>query len=75
MKKFTWKSCFIDRPFRAVQAVTALSGRSTFAMPNMKCQLADLVNLTQLSEIALAKDWERTEEEQAWSHLAQLPSL
>lgn len=32
-------------------------------------------NLALLSEQALAKDWLRPEEEQAWSHLAQLPSL
>lgn len=35
----------------------------------------ELANLAELSEIALAKDWERSEEESAWSHLAQLPSL
>lgn len=33
------------------------------------------VNLALLSEPALARDWERPEEEQAWSHLVQLPSL
>jgi hypothetical protein len=35
----------------------------------------DFVNLALLSESALAKDWERAEEDEAWSHLAQLPSL
>ena len=35
----------------------------------------DLANLAELSEVALAKDWERPEEEKAWLHLAQLPSL
>jgi len=35
----------------------------------------DLWNLAELSEVALAKDWERPEEEKAWLHLAQLPSL
>jgi hypothetical protein len=35
----------------------------------------EVVNLALLSESALARDWERPEEEEAWSHLAQLPSL
>jgi predicted DNA-binding antitoxin AbrB/MazE fold protein len=35
----------------------------------------ETVNLALLSELALARDWERPEEEEAWSHLAQLPSL
>lgn len=33
------------------------------------------VNLAEMSEVALAKDWDRPEEDEAWSHLAQLPSL
>jgi predicted DNA-binding antitoxin AbrB/MazE fold protein len=35
----------------------------------------ETANLALLSELALARDWERPEEEAAWSHLAQLPSL
>ena len=35
----------------------------------------DAFNLALLSEAALAKDWLRPEEDEAWSHLAQLPSL
>ncbi len=35
----------------------------------------DQINLALLSEVALARDWERPEEDEAWSHLAQLPSL
>jgi hypothetical protein len=35
----------------------------------------DAVNLALLSESALAGDWDRPEEDEAWSHLAQLPSL
>ncbi len=35
----------------------------------------ELTNLALLSESALARDWERPEEDAAWSHLAQLPSL
>ena len=35
----------------------------------------DAVNLALLSESALARDWDRPEENEAWSHLAQLPSL
>ena len=35
----------------------------------------DAVNLALLSESALARDWDRPEEDKAWSHLAQLPSL
>ena len=35
----------------------------------------DTFNLTLLSEQSLAKDWLRPEEEDAWSRLAQLPSL
>jgi hypothetical protein len=33
------------------------------------------VNLALMSEDALAKDWERPEEDEAWLHLDQLPSL
>ena len=35
----------------------------------------EMVNLALLSESALARDWNRLEEDEAWSHLAQLPSL
>ncbi|MBS1249312.1 MAG: hypothetical protein MAG431_00888 [Chloroflexi bacterium] len=35
----------------------------------------DEINNALLSEPALARDWERPEEDEAWSHLAQLPSL
>jgi hypothetical protein len=35
----------------------------------------DYANLALLSEPALAQDWDRPEEDEAWSHLAQLPSL
>ncbi len=35
----------------------------------------DFFNLALLSEAVLAKDWLRPEEDEAWSHLAQLPSL
>ncbi len=35
----------------------------------------DAFNLALLSEAALAVDWLRPEEDEAWSHLAQLPSL
>jgi hypothetical protein len=35
----------------------------------------DVTNLALLSEPALAKDWDRSEEDEAWSSLAQLPSL
>lgn len=33
------------------------------------------VNLALLSEEALAKEWSQAEEDEAWSHLSQLPSL
>ena len=32
-------------------------------------------NLALLSEATLATDWLQPEEDEAWSHLAQLPSL
>ena len=35
----------------------------------------EIYNLALLSEDALARDWARPEEDEAWSHLAQLPSL
>ena len=35
----------------------------------------DAANLALLSEAALATDWLRPEEDEAWSQLAQLPSL
>jgi hypothetical protein len=37
--------------------------------------LDEAANLALLSESVLARDWERPEEDEAWSHLAQLPSL
>ena len=35
----------------------------------------EVTNLALFSEPALARDWDRPEEDEAWSHLAQLPSL
>jgi hypothetical protein len=35
----------------------------------------DTFNLALLNEAVLAKDWLRPEEDEAWLHLAQLPSL
>lgn len=35
----------------------------------------DLVDGALLSEAVLARDWDRPEEDEAWSHLGQLPSL
>jgi hypothetical protein len=35
----------------------------------------ELDNLALMSEVVLARDWDRPEEDEAWSHLAQLPSL
>ena len=35
----------------------------------------ETVNLALLSESVLAKDWERPEEDEAWSHLANVNSL
>jgi hypothetical protein len=35
----------------------------------------ELQDLARMSEVALARDWDRPEEDAAWSHLAQLPSL
>jgi uncharacterized protein (DUF433 family) len=32
-------------------------------------------NLVALAETALSEDWQRPEEDEAWSHLAQLPSV
>jgi len=37
--------------------------------------LEETFNLAVLSEAALATDWLRPEEDEAWSHLARLPSL
>ena len=34
-----------------------------------------VINMALVSESALARDWERPEEDEAWLHLAQLPSL
>ena len=34
-----------------------------------------VLETTILSEAALAVDWNTAEEDEAWSHLAQLPSL
>lgn len=35
----------------------------------------EIADLARLSETALAADWDRPEEDAAWHHLAQLPSL
>lgn len=35
----------------------------------------DIADGALLSEAALARDWARPEEDKAWSHLDQLPSL
>ncbi|NJN83233.1 MAG: hypothetical protein HC802_13740 [Caldilineaceae bacterium] len=35
----------------------------------------EMMNLALLSEPALSVDWQRPEEDEAWSHLSQLPSL
>ncbi len=35
----------------------------------------EMTNLALMSEPALAKDWERPEEDAAWAHLVRLPSL
>ena len=35
----------------------------------------ELDSLALMSEVALARDWDNAEEDEAWSHLAQLPSL
>lgn len=35
----------------------------------------EITNLALLSEPSLAKDWGKPEEDEAWSHLAQLPSV
>ena len=35
----------------------------------------EMLELALLSEPALAREWDLAEEDEAWSHLAQLPSL
>ncbi len=35
----------------------------------------EMINLALLSEPALGREWDLPEEDEAWSHLAQLPSL
>ena len=35
----------------------------------------EMMELALLSEPALAREWDLPEEDEAWSHLAQLPSL
>jgi hypothetical protein len=35
----------------------------------------EIADLARLSEPALAADWDQPEEDAAWLHLAQLPSL
>lgn len=35
----------------------------------------ELDHLALMSEVALAREWDNPEEDEAWSHLAQLPSL
>ena len=35
----------------------------------------ELDDLAHMSEVALVKEWDNPEEDEAWSHLALLPSL
>lgn len=73
---------------QAIEAVTDRNGMlrllSPVKLPRLRRVIITILDdeasdetsdLALLSEAALAKDWERPEEDEAWSHLAQLPSL
>ena len=73
---------------QAIEAVTDRNGMlrilSPVKLPRLRRVIITILddeasdetsNLALLSEAALAKDWERPEEDEAWLHLAQLPSL
>ena len=74
-----------------IQTVEALIDRSgqvrllqPLVLPEMRRALVTILDdepelsapeTAMLSEAALAVDWSTVEEDEAWSHLAQLPSL
>ncbi|GEM_PF-951195 len=58
------------RERRSGPPASALRG---IARPTDKVPIDDDIPL--LSEPALAKDWDRPEEDEAWSHLGQIPPL
>ena len=74
-----------------IQAVEVLIDRSgkvrlpqPIVLPSMRCAFVTILDdepelsaleTAMLSEPALAVDWNTDEEDEAWSHLAQLPSL
>jgi hypothetical protein len=43
--------------------------------PEDEAMNEELTNLALLSESSLARDWLRPEEDEAWSHLPELPPL
>ena len=67
----------IDRSgkVRLLQPLVLPSMRRAFVtIPDDESELSAL-ETAMLSEAALAVDWNTAEEDETWSHLAQLPSL
>ena len=73
---------------QTVEAIIDRAGnlrlRQPIALPSMRRALVTIlddepepsvIETVLLSESALAVDWDTPEEDAAWSHLAQLPSL
>jgi hypothetical protein len=60
---------------RILEPVTLPKSRRVIIMILDEEPAEDTYNLMLLSEQSLAKDWLRPEEDDAWSRLAQLPSL
>ena len=58
---------------RILEPVTLPKSRRAIIMILDEEPTEEAINMALLSEAALARDWDRPEEDEAWSHLAQLP--
>jgi hypothetical protein len=58
---------------RLLEEVTLPKSRRALVTILEEAPRADVCDTALLSELALAKDWERPEEDKAWSHLQPEP--
>ncbi len=63
-----------DRTLRVLEPIQLPKSRRVLITIFEEEPSSEMANLAILSELSLAKDWERPEEDEAWSHLSQLPS-
>lgn len=64
-----------DGKLRLVEKITLPRSRRVIITILDEEPSDELTDLALLSEPALARIWDQPEEDEAWSHLAQLPSL